>query len=101
MNFGSLNGFILFETFRKDFKRSSHSTGPNPARGRRPIGCGDLLWHRPSWPHSRAGEAQHPARARAAGSHRTMATRVTVGWRGQQHLAGRPGVGEPVGIAHV
>jgi hypothetical protein len=42
-NFGSLNCFLLFKTIRKDFKRNSQSDGPNPARGRRPIGRGGLL----------------------------------------------------------
>jgi hypothetical protein len=43
MNFGSLHYFPLFKIIRKDFKRNSYIVGPNPARGRRPIGRGGLL----------------------------------------------------------
>jgi hypothetical protein len=76
MNFGSLNCFLLFKIIRKDFKRNLHSAWPNPAQGRGPIGCGGLLWQptiTASWPDWR-GPAGRPA--------------------------GRPVVGELVGIAH-
>jgi hypothetical protein len=110
MNFESLNNFLLFKTIRKDFKTNSHSTGPNLARGRRPNGCGGLLRQpvvstsQPDWrgpAASPAWPAQEWCGACMARGHRAVATLAAAGWRGRRHLAGRPGVGEPTGIAHV
>jgi hypothetical protein len=94
MNFGSLNYFLLFKTIRKDFKRNSHNTGPNPARCRRPIGCGILLRKpavmasRPDW-CGLAGSSARPALSPGAPSALSSGSLCTErpGWCGHRRLA--------------
>jgi hypothetical protein len=107
MNFGSLNGFLLFKTIRKDFKRNSNSAELNLARGRRPIGCGGQLRQpavtasQPDWRSPAAWPARARRGARAARGHRVVATCAAAAWHSRRHLARRPGDGNLVGTACV
>jgi hypothetical protein len=104
-----LNYFLLFKIIRKDFKTNSHIGGLNPARGRRPIGRGGLLWQpavmasRPDWrgpAATRPGQLGRGVARTHRRGHRAVATRTAVGWHDRWRPTGRRGVGNPAGMAH-